>query len=165
MNQKQQKQRRSPLARIGIYGAAIVVGFFAVAPFAWMLLTSIKPDSQIQTRTPVFWPSHPTLSRYGDVLDAGFATALKNSLIVSVGATVAGVVVAAMAGYALARFDLPLKKYLLLLVMGVQMFPVAVLLIPLFVVMKDLHLLESWLGVEAGRILPRVDGRRLALVK
>jgi ABC-type glycerol-3-phosphate transport system permease component len=135
------------VASVGIYSAAAVVGMFSVAPFAWMLITSIKPDSQIQTRRPVFWPSEPTLSRYGDVLDSGFATALKNSLIVAVGTTVAGVVVAALAGYALARFDLPMKKYLLLLVMSVQMFPVAVLLIPLFVVMGDLHLLNSWLGL------------------
>ena len=63
------------------------------------------------------------------------------------GTTVAGVAVAALAGYALARFDLPLRRYLLLMVMGVQMFPLVVLLIPLFVVMKALGLLDSWLGL------------------
>jgi ABC-type glycerol-3-phosphate transport system permease component len=66
---------------------------------------------------------------------------------VATGTTVAGVAVAALAGYALARFDIPLRRYLLLMVMGVQMFPLVVLIIPLFVVMKALGLLDSWVGL------------------
>lgn len=138
---------RRPPATIGIYAAALAVGVFALAPFAWMLLTSVKPDGEIVTRTPVFWPSDPTLARYRDVLDAGFARALRNSLMVSGATTVVGVGVAALAGYALARFALPLRRYLLLMVMSVQMFPVVVLLIPLFVVMRTFGLLDSWWGL------------------
>jgi ABC-type glycerol-3-phosphate transport system permease component len=139
--------KRRPTATIGIYVAAVVVGLFAVAPFLWMLLTSIKPEGEILQRTPSLWTAHPEFGRYSDVLHAGFARALRNSLIVATGTTIAGVAVAALAGYALARFDLPLRRYLLLLVMGVQMFPLVVLIIPLFVVMKALGLLDSWLGL------------------
>jgi ABC-type glycerol-3-phosphate transport system permease component len=139
--------KRRPATTIAIYGAAIVVGLFAVAPFAWMFLTSLKPDGEILSRTPKLWTAHPQFGRYSDVMRAGFATALRNSLIVATGTTVAGVAVAALAGYALARFDLPLRRYLLLMVMAVQMFPLVVLLIPLFVVMKTLGLLDSWLGL------------------
>jgi ABC-type glycerol-3-phosphate transport system permease component len=133
--------------RVALYAAAVVVGLFAVAPFAWMVLTSVKPEGEILRRTPSLWTAHPDFGRYGDVLSAGFATALRNSLIVATGTTLAGVAVAALAGYALARFDLPLRRYLLLMVMGVQMFPLVVLIIPLFVVMKTLGLLDSWLGL------------------
>jgi len=140
-------KRRRPGATVAIYAAAAVVGLFAVAPFAWMLLTSLKPDGEILSKTPRLWTAHPQFGRYHDVLRAGFATALRNSLIVATGTTVAGVAVAALAGYALARFDLPLRRYLLLMVMAVQMFPLVVLLIPLFVVMKALGLLDSWLGL------------------
>jgi ABC-type glycerol-3-phosphate transport system permease component len=139
--------KRRPSTTVALYTAAVVVGLFAVAPFAWMLLTSIKPDGEILRRTPSLWPAHPQWDRYSDVLHAGFARALRNSLIVATGTTVAGVAVAALAGYALARFDLPLRRYLLLMVMGVQMFPLVVLIIPLFVVMKALGLLDSWLGL------------------
>jgi ABC-type glycerol-3-phosphate transport system permease component len=139
--------KRSPVATAALYGAAAAVGLFAVAPFAWMLLTSIKPDADILSRTPVFWPDHPTLSRYGAVLDAGFARALRSSLVVAGGTTVAGVAVAALAGYALARLRIPLRRYLLLLVMSVQMFPMVVLVIPLFVVMRTFGLLNSWAGL------------------
>jgi ABC-type glycerol-3-phosphate transport system permease component len=139
--------KRRPAATIGIYVAAVVVGLFAIAPFLWMLLTSIKPEGEILSRTPTLWTAHPEFGRYSDVLHAGFARALRNSLIVATGTTVSGVAVAALAGYALARFDLPLRRYLLLMVMGVQMFPLVVLIIPLFVVMKALGLLDSWLGL------------------
>jgi N,N'-diacetylchitobiose transport system permease protein len=139
--------RRRPGATAAIYAAAVVVALFAVAPFVWMVLTSIKPEGEILRRTPTLWTAHPQFGRYSDVLHAGFARALRNSLIVATGTTVAGVAVAALAGYALARFDLPLRRYLLLMVMGVQMFPLVVLIIPLFVVMKALGLLDSWLGL------------------
>ena len=139
--------KRRPATTAAIYVAAVVVGLFAVAPFAWMLLTSLKPDGEILRKTPSLWTAHPQFHRYADVMHAGFARALRNSLIVATGTTVAGVAVAALAGYALARFELPLRRYLLLLVMAVQMFPLVVLLIPLFVVMKALGLLDSWLGL------------------
>jgi ABC-type glycerol-3-phosphate transport system permease component len=139
--------RRRPAGTVALYAAAVVVGLFAVAPFLWMLLTSVKPEGEILRRTPTLWTAHPQFGRYSDVLHAGFARSLRNSLIVATGTTVAGVAVAALAGYALARFDLPLRRYLLLMVMGVQMFPLVVLIIPLFVVMKALGLLDSWLGL------------------
>ncbi|MEW6471768.1 MAG: carbohydrate ABC transporter permease [Actinomycetota bacterium] len=139
--------KRRPAATIAIYLAAAVVALFAVAPFAWMVLTSLKPDGEIFQRTPSLWTDSPQFGRYADVLDGGFATALRNSLIVATATTVAGVGVAALAGYVLARFDLPLRRYLLLMIMAVQMFPLVVLIIPLFVVMKALNLLDSWVGL------------------
>jgi len=139
--------KRSPAASVAIYAAAAVVGLFAVAPFAWMVLTSIKPDGDILSRTPVFWPSQPLFGRYGEVLGSGFGRALRNSLVVATGTTLFGVAVATLAGYALARFALPLRRYLLFMVMSVQMFPLVVLIIPLFVVMRTLGLLDSWAGL------------------
>jgi ABC-type glycerol-3-phosphate transport system permease component len=138
---------RRRLFRVFLYAMAVAVALFAVAPFVWMFLTSIKPEGEIFSRTPALWTAHPEFGRYGAVLSGGFATALRNSLIVATGTTVAGVAVAALAGYALARFDIPLRRYLLLMVMGVQMFPLVVLIIPLFVVMKALGLLDSWVGL------------------
>lgn len=139
--------KRSPAASFALYAAAVAVALFAAAPFVWMLLTSIKPDGDILRRTPVFWPSHPNFERYRAVLEAGFARALRNSLVVAGATTVAGVTVAALAGYALARFHLPLRRYLLLMVMSVQMFPMVVLLVPLLVVMRNLGLVGSWWGL------------------
>ncbi len=124
---------------------ALVV--FSVFPLAWMFLTSVKPDDEILTSEPVFWPSTWEWGRYLAVVERGFGTALVNSLIVAGIVTVAGVAVSIMAGYVFARMDLPLKRMLLLTVLATQMFPVVVMIIPLFVVMRGLGLLDHWLSL------------------
>lgn len=138
---------RRRAGRFGVYASALLVALFSVFPLFWMLLTSVKPRAEIVTRDPVFWPSAFQLERYGDVLARGFTTYLGNSLLVSVTVTFVGVLFAALAGYALARFDMPLKRYLLLLVLATQMFPVVVLLIPFFTVMRRLDLLNTYTGL------------------
>lgn len=138
---------RRRLGRIGIYAAAVAVGLFAVFPFIWMLLTSVKPQAEILTSTPVFVPSEILLERYADVLTRGFTTYLRNSVIVTLSSTVLGVGIAALAGYSLARFTMPLRRYLLLVVLSTQMFPVAALIIPLFILMRNYGLLNSLTGL------------------
>lgn len=138
---------RSVAAGAATYLLATALGLFSVFPLAWMALTSIKPRSEILTRTPVFWPSEPVLGRYLNVLERGFGTYLANSLVVTLATVAIGVFVAVLAGYALARFDLPLKRYLLLVVLATQMFPAVVLIIPLFTVMRELDLLGTYYGL------------------
>ena len=134
-------------ARAATYAAAAAVGLFCAGPFAWMIVTSLKPDAEIFSRTPVVWPSDPLFSRYGEVLRSGFGRALVNSALVATSTTVAGLAIAALAGYALARFRMPLRRWLILLVLSVQMFPAVVLVIPLFVVMRRLGLLDTHAGL------------------
>ncbi len=140
--------RRSLIASLALYAAVFVVGAFSLFPFAWMLLTSVKNDSEIFAKEPVFVPGEPTLGSYAEVFaDGNFTRALLNSTIVASSTTVLGITVAALAGYALARFQLPLRRYLLILVLSVQMFPLIALIIPLFVVMRTLNLLDTYAGL------------------
>ena len=140
--------RRSPVASVVLYAAVLAVGAFSLFPFAWMALTSIKKNSEIFTRKPVFVPSTPTLDRYAQIFaDSDFTRPLLNSTIVAGTTTVLGIAVAALAGYALARFRMPLQRYLLVLVLSVQMFPLIALIIPLFVVMRTLDLLNTYTGL------------------
>jgi multiple sugar transport system permease protein/N,N'-diacetylchitobiose transport system permease protein len=142
-----QARRRRIAASALTYLAAVAVGLFAVFPLVWMVLTSLKPDHEIVTPDPVWWPSEFQWGRYGRVLDAGFTTYLRNSLVVAFGTTGLGLLVATFAGYALARFRMPLRRYLVLVVLATQMFPVVVLLIPFFIVMRNLGLLGSLWGL------------------
>jgi ABC-type glycerol-3-phosphate transport system permease component len=134
-------------ATVLTYLAAVAVALFAVFPLVWMVLTSLKPQADIVTAEPVWWPSEFQWSRYTRVLEAGFTTYLRNSLLVAVGTTGLGLLVATFAGYALARFRMPLRRYLVLVVLATQMFPAAVLLIPFFIVMRNLGLLGSLWGL------------------
>jgi N,N'-diacetylchitobiose transport system permease protein len=134
--------RRAPL---NIAVAVIVV--FSLFPFFWMFLTSIKPDSDIFTTVPKFFPTSPTFSRYIQLWSIGFPRQFLNSLIVALATTVVGTTVAASAGWALARYRLPFRRYLLVIILIIQMIPQVVLVIPLFIVMRNVGLLNSYAGL------------------
>jgi ABC-type glycerol-3-phosphate transport system permease component len=138
---------RRLLGRVGVYTAALAITAFALLPFYWMVLTAVKTDADIITETPVFWPDEFNLDRFGIAFDRGFGDALRSSLLVATGTVVAGLLLAACAAYVLARFEMPLRRYLLLLVMTIQMFPLVVLIIPLYGIFVDLHLLNTFYGL------------------
>jgi N,N'-diacetylchitobiose transport system permease protein len=138
---------RRALGRVGLYVAALAVVAFALLPFYWMVLTSVKTDADIVTEKPVFWPNELNLDRYGLAFERGFGDALRNSLLVAAGTVLAGLLLAAFAAYVLARFEMPLRRYFLLLVMTVQMVPLVVLIIPLYGIFVDLHLLNTFYGL------------------
>jgi ABC-type glycerol-3-phosphate transport system permease component len=136
------------LRRGWMYAAMIGVSVFALFPIYWVVITSLKPRSEIFTKTPDLWPTDPQWDQYPRVLGEGHVgRALMNSLIVAGGMTVICLIVAAMAAYALSRFDIPLKRVLMMLVLMTQMFPLVVLVIPLFVVMRNADLLGTYFGL------------------
>ena len=130
------------------YVSMLIVSAFALFPVYWVVITSLKPRSEIYTKTPDFWPSDPQWDQYPRVLGEGHVgRALMNSLIVAGVTTAICLVVAAMAAYALTRFNVPLRRMLLLVVLMTQMFPLVVLVIPLFVLMREADLLGTYWGL------------------
>ena len=140
----------------------LAVSAFALFPVYWVVITSLKPRSEIYSRTPDLWPSDPQWHQYPRVLGEGhIGRALMNSLIVAGATTVVCLIVGAMAAYALTRFDIPFQRVLMMLVLMTQMFPLVVLVIPLFVIMRNADLLGTYVGPD--RRLPGVHrpARRL----
>jgi N,N'-diacetylchitobiose transport system permease protein len=135
------------LRRAPLWAAVTVICVVSLFPFFWMLLTSVKPDSDIFTLTPKFFTTSPAWSRYSSLWSTGFPRNFLNSLIVAVGTTVIGTAIAAVAGYALARFRVPARRHLLVLVLMVQMIPQVVLVIPLFILIRSAGLLNSYAGL------------------
>jgi ABC-type glycerol-3-phosphate transport system permease component len=128
-----------------MYLAMIAVSAFALFPVYWVVITSLKPRREIYSRTPDFWPSDPQWDQYTFVLGEGHVgRALVNSLIVAGATTVVCLIVGAMAAYALARYGFPFKRALLMAVLMTQMFPLVVLVIPLFVMMRKSGLLGTY---------------------
>jgi ABC-type glycerol-3-phosphate transport system permease component len=133
------------MKRVALYLAALAVSVFALFPIYWVVITSLKPRDEIYTRAPHFWTSHPNWSQYPHVLGEGHVgRALLNSLIVAGSTMVVCVVISALAAYALARLELPARGALLMLVLMTQMFPLVVLVIPLFVIMRKAGLLGTY---------------------
>ncbi|HEX6024055.1 MAG TPA: carbohydrate ABC transporter permease [Solirubrobacter sp.] len=133
------------LKRGWMYLAMVAVSVFALFPVYWVVITSLKPRREIYSRTPDFWPSDPQWDQYTFVLGEGHVgRALANSLIVAAATTVICLLVGAAAAYALARYRFPLKRALLMAVLMTQMFPLVVLVIPLFVMMRKSGLLGTY---------------------
>ena len=127
------------------YASMIVVAAFALFPIYYLVVTSLKSRAEIYSRTPDLWPNHPNWHEYSDVLGEGHVgRALVNSLIVASGTMVICLIVGALAAYALARWRLKITHILLMAVLMTQMFPLVVLVIPLFVIMRKADLLGTY---------------------
>lgn len=141
-------RRRDPW-RVG--GAVFLAGLtiFALLPMAWMLITSLKTQFAALQYPPQWIPKSPTLEQYARLLSPGnevgreFLRYLFNSLWVSFASTVLGVVVAVPAAYAFSRFRFPGRNLLFYSVLLRNMFPAVVFLMPLFIMMRWLGLVNT----------------------
>lgn len=145
-------ERRSRLARIvQIEIPILVVIVFALAPYVWMMLTSIKPDTDITSFPLRYLPTKVTFEHYETLLaHTSFAVNLFNSLVVAVGAVIVGLCASIPASYAFSRFRFRGRRLLMTQFLVINMFPVVLLIIPLFVLMRSLGLLDTFVGIIAG---------------
>ena len=142
-------KRNRKIAQVVTYVLLVVFSVYCIFPFVWMVISALKPKTEIRTATPSFAIIEPTLENFKRVLfDVGFLNYIKNSLLVSVVACVLSMIVAILAGYALSRyFKLKLVKSSNLAMMLSQMIPGVLLLVPLYLIMQRLHVLESYLSL------------------
>ncbi|MFE0647576.1 sugar ABC transporter permease [Streptomyces sp. NPDC059534] len=137
--------RRSPLASVALHLTLITASVIAVFPVLWVLLTSLKPAKYAIT-TDFF--KETTLENYTNLLrDTPFLTWFGNSLVVAGLTTVIGVFVSATTGYAVSRFRFPGKRGLMWTLLITQMFPVAVLIVPIYNIMASMGLLNQPVGL------------------
>lgn len=143
------KTPRQLIARGGVYGLLGVLLAYAFFPVLWMLSTSIKTNLAAYDTPPQWIPSPATLDNYINLWGASsdFGTFFKNTLITSTGSALLSMVVATLSGYAFSRLRFPLKRAVLLGILTTQMFPSVVILISLFVVFRQLGLMDSYLGL------------------
>jgi multiple sugar transport system permease protein len=117
-------------------------------PFVWMLLGSVKPEGELRRLPPTWLPQHVTLGNYRRLFaELDFPRFFVNSTLVALAVTVGNLVVCALLGYALAKMDFPGKRALFLLVLGMLMVPYVVLLVPQFVLISNMHLVNTYPGI------------------
>lgn len=134
-----------PLGRIGFYLMAAFFSIFAFFPMLWILDTSLKPLDQLTAQPILFLPTRPTVSNYQIAFQqAPFARYYLNSTICSLSATLACLVLAAGAGYALARLRFRGKQVVLVGILTASFFPPITQLIPLYQLMLNLNLLNTY---------------------
>lgn len=123
--------------------------FYTAVPMIWMLITSIKSGFAAMQFPPQWWPDAPTLASYQKLLDPqnsvgqDFLRFFWNSLFVSTFTTILSVIVAVPAAYAFSRFSFPGRNFLFFAVLLRNMFPAVIFLVPLFILMRALGLVNT----------------------
>jgi N,N'-diacetylchitobiose transport system permease protein len=142
--------RRRQVRKLGWNLLGLLVFAVMVFPVYWMVATAFKPGQQILSYTPHWIPTSPTLSNFRDAIDQPFFwNAVKNSLIIVSTVVALSVVLAFLASLALAKFHFYGRKAFIVLILGVQMVPLAALIIPLYILMSRLGQIDKLTGVIA----------------
>ena len=136
--------RRNPLLTAGKYAAILFYLSFALFPLYWLLKISITPDQLIYTEGTALWPTDATLENFGKVIwQTVFLRFFWNSLIVSLASAAITTVIAAGAGYAFSRFRFRGQKLVIALMLLTQMFPLLMIIAPIYKIVAMLGLLNS----------------------
>jgi arabinogalactan oligomer/maltooligosaccharide transport system permease protein len=137
------REDRSIGASIALHGTLAFATFIALFPVVWVLLSSFKPAYAIRSSEITLFKD-PTLENYKHVLfETSFPNWFLNSLVVAAFTMVIGISMSASAGYALSRFNFPGKRGLMWVFLLTQMFPVAILIVPIYTIMANLGLINT----------------------
>ncbi len=128
------------------YVVLIIVALLMFVPFAFSVSTSFKtePETLHLTLGNMFWPKNATTEGYAVAFDSNIGRWFFNSAFVAGIWIIGRCTMDTMAGYAFARMKFPGRDFIFLLVLGTMMVPGIVTLIPKFIILKDLHLLDSY---------------------
>jgi multiple sugar transport system permease protein len=119
-----------------------------IAPFLWMLSGSFKPEADIRKIPPVLIPTAPTTANYSKLFSQlDFTTMFANSVIVALAVTAGNLIFCSMLGYALAKLEFRGKRAVFTLVLGTLMVPGLVTFVPLYVLVANMKLTGSLLGL------------------
>lgn len=142
-------QRHRPLLRLfTLHLPMLAIVLFALGPYLWMLITSLKQESTLFSPDRQFLPVMVTLENYARLFQkTTFLTNLGHSVVVSIGTMFVGLSVSITAAYAFSRFRFVGRRFLMMQFLLVNMFPIVLLIIPLFIIMKNLGLLDTHLGL------------------
>ena len=128
----------------------LILGFlaFALLPLYWLVKISLTPDKLLYTEGVALWPSRMTLANFDFVLlNSMFPTFFLNSVIVSLGTAAVVTVLAAGAGYAFSRFRFRGRYALMFVLLLTQMFPLVMLIAPIYRLMAPLGLTDNLIGL------------------
>lgn len=139
---------RRRIGRLATYTLLILGVVIVALPFWYMLATSLKPQAFVFEIPPRLWPSQPTLDNYIEALTKdSFGLYFLNSLFVASVTTLLTVGISAMMAYAFARLRFPFKETIFYGLLVGMMIPPVMLIIPQFIVAKNLELLDTLTGL------------------
>lgn len=134
-------RRRTGIGRTVLLTVLLV---FALAPFLWMFITAIKPSNEAYTTPIMWWPSQPTTENFVAVLTkTDFPRVIANTFIVAISTALIGTTIATLAAYGLSRLASKRGQTLMVALLFAQMIPTILLVIPYFMLMRPLGLIDT----------------------
>jgi ABC-type glycerol-3-phosphate transport system permease component len=145
------KRRVHARKAAGWSGFYVLVAIFVIVslfPFYWIVITALKTQPEISAGTTGLFPAHLTWSSFSNILSQGtFARSLLNSVIVAGSTTILTVIIASLAGYALARTTMRGKRVVMAFLLVAGFFPVIAMVGPIFVTYRSIGLLDNLVGL------------------
>ncbi|OIJ12271.1 hypothetical protein BKP35_10725 [Anaerobacillus arseniciselenatis] len=136
------------MKRLLWYITITIFALFMIFPLLWMISTALKPTNEIFSLTPSFIPENVTFQSFIDVIKMeSYRRYLGNSLFVAICSTIISVLLSSLAGYGFSRFYFKGRKRLLHIFLSAQMIPGVILLMPIFFIMTNLKLMDTYLGL------------------
>ena len=134
------------------YVGLVALGVITMYPFVWMIISSLKSDGMIMATPASLYVPNPSFEAYVKIWERlPFLTFFKNSVIFSAGVTASVLLFDTCAAYAFARLKFKGRNVLFIIVLSTLMIPFQVVMVPLFVELNKMRLLDTYLGL----ILPR----------
>ena len=132
-----------------VRGSILTAGALVmIAPVVWAILSSSKTTNELAERKPSFLPNQLTLNNYTEALDRfDFTLYFRNSVVVTVSATLLTLTINSMAAFALAKYNFRGRNALFLLTLATIMIPLQVILLPVYKVVSDLGMTNSLWGL------------------
>ena len=153
MSSKREKRIKEKVCEIPVFVVLLVLALLVIIPVIWMTFSAFKPEKEIISWPPTFFPHVLTGQNFVDVQKRiNILRYMLNSAIYAGGTTALAVIVNSMAGYAYAFYDFKGKSGLFLLTLATMMVPFQVIMVPLFLVVFKLGMYDSYWGL----IIPRV---------
>ena len=128
---------------------AVIILCVLLFPLYWALITSLKTEQEIFQNPPTFYPHILNLKSYAAQVETGdfnMFQSFANSFVISIGATIIAVILAVPASYGIAKYRFAGRKAILLSFLVTQMLPVSVLLTPMFIMFKNMHVYNTWIS-------------------
>lgn len=142
------RKKDSPLFLAFVYAVLALFVAIAVYPILQVFSISLRPEATLLSSDLSIIPANATWDNYIELLtERPFLTWMWNSFAVTFVVVITGVVLASTAGYAFSRYRFPGRKSGLLSLLITQMFPATMLLLPLFIMMAKLNLINTYLGL------------------
>lgn len=140
MTKLAKKLQKIPLIYLPLFACLL----FELFPFYWCLITAFKGEKEILSKVVTYIPKSPTWENFIYAWQkAGFAGYFRNSIIVSLAVVVGVLICALLLSYAMTRYKFKGRKLCLYALLGAQFLPASMMIIPLFITYKNLHLIDS----------------------